>query len=180
MFRQDDECWTLAWRGQVCRLREMHGLHYIARLLHDPGREFHVLDLVAADGGSVPRASPGNGVELLDARTKAAYCQRLRDLAAELEEAARVGDADGGARALAERDAIAERVAEAFGLGGRNHLAGAATQRARCTVAHGIRRVVKRVRPVLPPLAAELELRIKTGVYCVYVPDTVHPTRWLL
>jgi hypothetical protein len=29
-------------------------------------------------------------------------------------------------------------------------------------------------------LADELRLRIKTGVFCVYVPDPAYPTEWVL
>ena len=36
-------------------VRDLKGLHYLARLLADPGREFHVLDLVAT--GIDPAAS---------------------------------------------------------------------------------------------------------------------------
>jgi hypothetical protein len=39
---------------------------------------------------------------------------------------------------------------------------------------------LKRVRNALPSLADELGLRIKTGVYCVYVPDAARPTDWVL
>ena len=30
-------------------LRDLKGLHYLARLLAHPGREFHVLDLVSSE-----------------------------------------------------------------------------------------------------------------------------------
>jgi hypothetical protein len=36
------------------------------------------------------------------------------------------------------------------------------------------------LRTGLPALADELRLRIKTGVYCVYLPDPAHPTDWAL
>ena len=34
--------------GHTVRVRDLKGMHYLARLLADPGREYHVLDLVAA------------------------------------------------------------------------------------------------------------------------------------
>ena len=73
-----------------------------------------------------------------------------------------------------------EELAAAVGLGGRDRRAAAAAERARSTVTHAIRAALKRVRGVLPVLADELRLRIKTGVYCVYVPDPAHPTDWVL
>ena len=38
--------------GHTVRLRDLKGMHYLARLLADPGREFHVLDLVSSETGS--------------------------------------------------------------------------------------------------------------------------------
>ncbi len=179
-FRREGEYWTLAWRGQIGRLRDMRGLHYIAQLLRDPGREFHALDLLTADAAGVLRALPHGGLEQLDGRAKAAYRERLDDLRDELEEAERLGDADRAVRAQAERDAITGQLAAAVGLGGRNRLAAGPTERARCTVTQGIQRALKRAHTVLPALADELRLRIKTGVFCAYVPDPARPTHWVL
>ena len=80
------------------------GLHYLAQLLAHPGREFHAIDLEAANRQRAPAESRGSmtgGSEreltvrpdlgdagvLLDARAKAAYRARVSDLRAELEEA---------------------------------------------------------------------------------------------
>lgn len=114
---------------------------------------------------------------MLDARAKAEYRQRLRALRDELEDAEELGDAERLARARAEREAIA---AHAVGRGGRDRRTGAAADRARCTVTHGIRRALQHIRPARPTLADELRLRIRTGVYCVYVPDVTHPTDWVV
>ena len=71
------------------------------------------------------------------------------------------------------------RLATAVGLERRDRQAAAATERARSTVAQAIRVALKRIHGGMPALADELRLRIKTGMYCVYVPDPVHPTEWL-
>ena len=47
IFRHEGAYWTLAYQGQLCRLKEAKGLHYLATLLRSPGREFHVADLAA-------------------------------------------------------------------------------------------------------------------------------------
>ena len=47
VFHQEGEYWTLAYRGQTARLRDTKGLHYIARVLAEPGRDLHVRDLAA-------------------------------------------------------------------------------------------------------------------------------------
>jgi class 3 adenylate cyclase len=180
VFRREGEYWTIAWGGRRCRVRDVRGLHYIAQLLRHPGREFHALDLVGVNGSGLVGARGNNGVAALDARAKSAYRRRLDDLRDDLEEAERCGDVGRAAAARAEREALTEELAAAVGLGGRDRVAAAASERARCTVTQGIRVALKRVRNALPSLADELGLRIKTGVYCVYVPDAARPTDWVL
>src|SRR5215831_5318702 len=99
LFRREGEYWTVRYEGSVARLKDAKGLRYLARLLGDPGREFHAVDLAAAGspavqpGPSGERAWPaselrvrqdlGDAGELLDARAKAAYRARLGELAGE-------------------------------------------------------------------------------------------------
>jgi class 3 adenylate cyclase len=178
LFRCDGEYWTIAWRGKRCLMKDVLGLRYIEQLLRHPGREFHVLDLV---GGRCPtRVRGGDGVAALDQEAKAAYRQRLRDLRDDLDEAERTCDVGRAARARDEEEALTEQLAAAVGLGGRDRQLASAAERARCTVTQGIRLALKRIRTTLPSLADELRLRVKTGLYCVYIPDPVHPTAWLL
>ena len=53
VFRREGDYWTVIFDGHTVHVRDLKGMHYLARLLADPGREFHVLDLVAAETGSV-------------------------------------------------------------------------------------------------------------------------------
>src|SRR5262249_28373957 len=48
VFRRDGEYWTIEYEGQTVRLHDAGGLRYLAELLHHPGREFHVTQLVTA------------------------------------------------------------------------------------------------------------------------------------
>jgi hypothetical protein len=166
-----------------CRLKDAKGLQYLAQLLRDPGREFHVLDLVrgSADGERREEADPrasAEGLPILDEQAKAAYRRRLGDLRDELTEAERFHDAGRTARALEEIEAITEQLAAGVGLGGRDRLAGAAAERARSAVTMGIRSALKKLRHGIPKLEDQLTPRIRTGMYCVYVPDAVHPISW--
>src|SRR5262249_24147892 len=178
MFRCDGEYWTIAWRGRRSLVKNVLGLRYIARLLRHPGREFHVLDLV--DGCGPIRVPGGGCVAVLDAPAKDAYRRRLLDLRDALEEAERICDLGRVARVRAEEEAITEQLAAAVGLGGRDRRLASAAERARSTVTQAIRLASKRIRATLPALADELRLRIKTGVYCIYVPDPARPTDWVL
>lgn len=180
VFRREGDYWTVSWRGDRCRVRDVRGLHYLAQLLRHPGREFHALDLVGAAGAGMVGAQRSSGMPALDAQAKAAYRRRLDEVREDLEEAEERADGCRAARARAELDALTEQLAAAVGLGGRDRLAAAAAERARCAVTQGIRCALERVRLTLPLLADELRVRVKTGVYCAYLPDPVHPIDWVL
>ena len=90
-------------------MRDSKGLRYLARLLAEPGRELHVLDLVALERtpehseSAIAFAADGDAGELLDARAKTAYRRRLAEIDEDLAEALALGDmaraAQGGDRA---------------------------------------------------------------------------------
>ena len=56
VFRREGDYWSVIFEGHTVRVRDLNGMRYLARLLADPGREFHVLDLVAAETGSGAQA----------------------------------------------------------------------------------------------------------------------------
>jgi catechol 2,3-dioxygenase-like lactoylglutathione lyase family enzyme len=60
LFRREGEYWTVVFDGAVVHLRDAKGLRHLARLLADPGREFHTVDLEAADGQPAPAAPLGS------------------------------------------------------------------------------------------------------------------------
>ena len=118
-------------------MRDAKGLHYLARLLGEPGREFHVADLLLVGAGGVAPAlatevgrSGRSGVDLasalgdagvgLDGAAKSAYRRRIDELRVDAEEAAASGDAERAARAGAEIDFLCQELASAYGLGGRD------------------------------------------------------------
>ena len=111
--------------GHTVRVRDLKGMHYLARLLADPGREFHVLDLVAAETGSVahvdsgqaaglPRSALGDAGEMLDARAKNAYRRRLAEIDDDIEQARAIGDGERAAQADAERDFLVRELSRAL------------------------------------------------------------------
>ena len=56
VFRREGDYWSVVFEGRTVRVRDLKGIRYLARLLADPGREFHVLDLVAAERGQASGA----------------------------------------------------------------------------------------------------------------------------
>lgn len=190
MFRRDGEYWTVAFEGEAFRLRDLKGLRYVARLLAEPGREFHVLDLVATESrpdamerGAEPTLESsglGDAGAVLDPQAKAAYRSRLAELEEEIDEARRFGDAERAARADEEREFIAREIARAVGLGGRDRRAASSSERARVSVTRAIRAALARVREHSPALGRHLDRTIRTGTFCSYAPDPRARIDWRL
>lgn len=95
LARRAQRLWGTSWNvvldGRRARARHSSGMHHLAGLLAAPGREFHVLDLAAADSdepaaaGNLARA--GNLGPLLNDRTKPMYRRRLTEIQNDTEEA---------------------------------------------------------------------------------------------
>jgi hypothetical protein len=181
----------VAFERQLVRLRDLKGLRYLARLLDQPGREFHVLDLVAGERAwsvdTSRRAERGldfsSGLDagvLLDAQAKEAYRRRLADIEEDIEEAQAMGDDERSAQAQVERDFLVRELARAIGLGGRDRLAGSASERARASVTRAVRQAIARIHKYHPALGEHLDRAIRTGTYCVYQPDPRVPPAWKL
>jgi tetratricopeptide (TPR) repeat protein len=54
MCHREGDYWSITFEGHTVRVRDVKGIRYLSRLLAEPGREFHVLDLVAFEHGSAP------------------------------------------------------------------------------------------------------------------------------
>jgi tetratricopeptide (TPR) repeat protein len=178
-LHHEGDYWTVEYADTTSRLRDMKGLCYLAYLLRDPGREFHALDLMRVqmqrDGFGTP-VDPG--LEVLDPQAKTAYRQRLEELRADLEEAEAFNDTGRAARAREEMEAIGEQLAAAVGLRGRDRLSGSAAERARTTVTHRLRAVIRRIAQDHPGLGDHLGTRVRTGTFCSYQPDRERPIVW--
>jgi tetratricopeptide (TPR) repeat protein len=191
VFRREGDYWSVIFEGRTVRVRDLKGMRYLARLLADPGREYHVLDLVAAETGSdaqgasshaagLPRSALGDAGEGLDAQAKDAYRRRLAEIDDDLEQARAIGDAERAAQANAERDFLVQELARAFGLGGRDRRAASASERARAAVTRAVRQAMTRIAEHHPQLGQHLSRTIRTGTYCAYVPDPRAPADWRL
>jgi len=178
LFRHEGDFWTLAYQGTACRVKDAKGLHYIAYLLRHPGREFHVLDLMGRglEAGE-QRPEMGEGLPILDAPAKTAYQQRLTELRDELDEAERFNDPRRAERAREEMEAIAEQLAVAVGLGGRDRKAASSSERARSTVTKVVKAALHRISDHHAALGRHLTASIKTGTFCSYTPDKP-PAPW--
>ncbi len=189
VFRREGDYWTVIFDGPTVRVRDLKGMHYLARLLADPGREYHVLDLVAAETssasevdnsrtGRTPRSALGDAGEMLDAQAKDAYRRRLAEIDDDIEQAQAIGDGERAAQADAERDFLLRELSRAVGLSGRDRRAASASERARAAVTRAIRQAITRIAEHHPQLGDHLSRTIRTGTYCAYMPDPRAAADW--
>jgi tetratricopeptide (TPR) repeat protein len=176
VFRREGDYWSVAFEGHTAHVRDLKGMRYLAQLLAHPGRDFHVLDLVAAETGQ--RAALGDAGEILDERAKTAYRRRLAEIEDDIEQARALGDEAREAQADAERDFLVRELARAVGLGARDRRAASASERARSGVTRAIRQAMARIGEHHPRLGEHLDGAVHTGTYCAYVPDPGAAVAW--
>ena len=190
VLRRDGDYWTLSFENHTVAVRDVKGLHYLAQLLAHPGREFHVLDLVAggwtrADAPAAPAdqvlrsSGMGDSGVLLDAQAKDAYRRRLAEIDEDLDDARLRSDSGRIVQAEEERHFLIRELSRAVGLRGRDRRAGSAPERARVSVTRAVRHAMSRIRQHDPPLGEHLDRAVRTGTYCVYLPDSRITAAWL-
>jgi len=164
LTREGDVWVVTASTGAPFRVKHAKGLEYLAHLLQNPGREVYVLAL-----GGAGEAPEDAGV-VLDERAKLAYKHRVEALEERLDEAERSGDGERAARARTELEALAEQLASAVGLRGRDRKAASNVDRARVNVQRRLKDALRRISEHDAALGGYLEATVRTGTYCVYRP----------
>ena len=190
VFRREGDYWTVSWDGNVVRLKDAKGLHYIAYLLAHPGRQVLACELAETGTASVDQpasiepgataANLGDAGALIDAKARGQYRHRAGDLREELSEAVRLNDTGRAARIRAELEFLRDQIAAAVGLNGRNRKAASHSERARLMVTKAIKAAIARVRARDASVGRYLATSIKTGNYCTYDPDSTPPISWHL
>jgi hypothetical protein len=164
-LHREGDVWAItAAPGPTLRLKHSKGLGYLRYLLDQPGRDVHVLELVGTEHVT------GDAGEVLDPRAKAEYRRRLDDLKDQLEEAERFADQARIERVQSEIQAIADQLAGAVGLGGRDRRAASDVERARINVQRRLKDAIDRIAAADPTLGRYLAAAVRTGTYCAYTP----------
>jgi tetratricopeptide (TPR) repeat protein len=195
-LRREGDVWTLSLGDHLVRVKDAKGLRHLALLLSHPGVAFHAVDVIAAGegrpaaaGGAAPAsaaegdlsiraAGAGDAGAGLDAEAKADYRRRLEDLREDIEEAEEFNDPERAARAREEYEFIAQELAGAVGLGGRDRPASSDAERARVNATRAIRKTLARVQEHDEALGRLLDRTIRTGTFCAYEPDPERPVEW--
>ncbi len=177
VFRREGDLWTLAFDGVACQIKENRGLVYLAHLLREPHREFHVLALAA-------HVSPESSTMMSSAETSSggqlhvATKQRLAELREELEEAQEFHD-QGRIEWLQDEIAVlSDDLMDAMGLGEHAAAENVEAERARVNISRAIKVAIKKIDECHPALGRHLAHTIKTGTYCSYTPDSRLQMAW--
>jgi hypothetical protein len=83
VFRREGDYWTIAYDAAVVRLRDAKGLHYLEPLLRQPGRSFHVAELIRV-AASWPAPDDADGSAAAVERTRKAVTNRIRQTLAQI------------------------------------------------------------------------------------------------
>jgi non-specific serine/threonine protein kinase len=186
LFLLQNDYWIIRYQGRAAFLKSTRGLGCLAVLLREPGREFHVSELIerlaivsteVVGNGGVTTGLCG-GIPVLDAQAKAQYKRRINELRQDLNEAERLNNPERKTTIQTELQVIADNLASAVGLGGRDRKSSCDTERARSAVTKCIKQAIKRIREAIPSLGYHLVARIKTGYFCSYNPHPERPVSW--
>jgi tetratricopeptide (TPR) repeat protein len=191
VFRLDGDTRVVSFAGRSVTVRDLKGYRYLARLLASPGRELHVLDMVAVEQGTLPTGDAafvgeadleiiggGRGLPALDAQARDAYRRRLAEVEDDLEDARRCNDPARAELAEHDRGYLVAELARAVGLGGRLTAVGSDAERARTAVARTLRYAIDHLSERHSTLAAHLDNCVRTGTYCSYRPDPLVRVEW--
>jgi non-specific serine/threonine protein kinase len=169
-MRRTGDSWTIEHAARTFQLKDVRGLGMLARLVENPDREIHALDL-ASDAIASGSIDMGDAGEILDARARDSYKRRVAELEEEIEEAERLGDEGRFGKKRDELEALMDQLHAAVGLGGRERRTGSAAERARVTVQRRVREAIKKIADQDAELGRHLEWTVRTGAFCSYEPN---------
>jgi hypothetical protein len=170
VFRRLGQIWVLKFEGEMVLMQDAHGLHYIARLLGEAGRDVWASHLLAAHMGIDPRITAGASEQIADNTAIAAYRKKYKELQEELEEAREMNDLGQIAEIQRKMDAFATEISRVTGLGGRARER-STIDNVRKRVSMAVTRAIDSIRAEHEVLGKHLDGFISSGTIFRYAPD---------
>jgi pimeloyl-ACP methyl ester carboxylesterase len=184
VFQREGDYWTVSFRGNLVRLKDSKGLHYISYLMVNAGRQVPACELAVAGksaqaGQSTIEAgravaSLGDAGSVLDAKARQRYQRRIAELREELAEAEKLNDTGRATRVRWELEYLGDQIAAAVGLRGRGRTAASHRERARLMVTKAIKAAIAKIHASNAALGHHLATCVKTGNFCTYDPGPQH------
>lgn len=164
-FIRNGEIWNIHFNGENVIMKDLKGFYDIARLLNEPEKEFHCIELMGAF------LIDGARHLAIDEKAKKNYRQKLSELKEEIEIAEELGQTDELKLLYAKYDQLVDYLTGSLGLAGKPRVVGSSVEKSRTAVTWRIRNAIKKIEHVHPQLAKHLHHSIKTGTLCTYTPE---------
>jgi hypothetical protein len=162
--------WELTLGEWTAQVRDSRGMQYLAVLTANADQDILAATLVSGlMSGDWDGNAPSAPQPVLDDVARRHYRQRLSNLAEAIEDSQ--ADAQRRDALTRERDWLLHELAAGAGLGGRAKAFITNEERARVAVGKAIRRAIDHIGRIAPAIGNHLRQRVRTGRYCVYLPD---------
>jgi len=197
IFQKQDDFWKIVYQGeQLLPLKDSKGLHYLAILLQNPGKMFHVLHLIQLVNGSdmkirgihdhfsEERLSQeglsisflGDAGKVIDSQALKEYRQKIRELKEEIEEAENNNDFHRSEALRRDKEFLEQHILALTDVRGHTRKMHDYVDRARKAVTNAIKYSINKIYQTHPEFGEHLKNSIQTGTSCSYFPDK--PISW--
>ncbi|HYG18543.1 MAG TPA: hypothetical protein VD816_06420 [Ohtaekwangia sp.] len=170
-FRKENDLWQLSFEGVTVHMADMKGLHDLVKLLEQPEKQFHCLELMGSKLGM--RAEP-----VFDERAKRSYQKKIQELQEEIRWSESNNDLQRTTILHEEYDSIVEHLSASLNLRGRPRRSNDVADKARSAVTWRLRTTIRKIEHIHPYLGRHLSSAVKTGTFCAYSPEK--DTRWIV
>jgi hypothetical protein len=197
VFQNQGDFWKVVYQGeQLLPLKDSKGLHYLAILLQNPGKMFHVLHLIQLvndsdmkirgihDHLSEERLSQeglsisflGDAGKVIDSQALKEYRQKIRELKEEIEEAENNNDFHRSEALRRDKEFLEQHILALTDVRGHTRKMHDYVDRARKAVTNAIKYSINKIYQTHPEFGEHLKNSIQTGTSCSYFPDK--PISW--
>lgn len=165
VFIQKGDMWHLSFLGHSSILKDAKGFHDISKLLSNPNKEFHCMEMMGSNMNE-------NVSEIvIDQKAKAEYEKKIKKLLIQIEDAQEFNNIERIEKLQKEYDSIVDHLSASLGMGRKPRAKGSSVEKARSAITWRIRNAIKKIGPAHPKLALHLSKSINTGTFCSYKPE---------
>ncbi|WP_370477793.1 tetratricopeptide repeat protein [Tamlana flava] len=164
-FIPNGEFWEIVYQNTTITLKHVKGFNDIHKLLAEPTKLFHCLDLMEA------AIDESNSTKTIDAKAKSQYLNKIKELQAEIDEAEELNQIEKINGLREEYEHILDHLSKSLGLSGKTRKVGSTIEKARSAVTWRIRSAIKKIEVSHPQLGKHLSKSVTTGTFCAYNPE---------
>ncbi len=166
VFKKKDNVWTFTYLKKTVQLTDAKGFGDIARLLENPGKQFHCNELIG--GGIVEHQT-----EVFDEKAKREYQRKILELQEDIRSAEENNDSGQLTLFQHEYEQLLHHLESSLDLRGKKRYFQRSNDKARSAVTQRIKGSIKKFEKTHPELYKHLRLSVKTGNFCSYEPENL-------